>query len=363
MKRLRKVYSSEKTNRHKGVRAYSLLCFIVIIFHAVFHSSFAQTGENTVKIGLLIRDKGDLQSIRAAKLAIEAANARGGYKDRDFELVIRSCDGPWGVGSKQAVAIIHEDGVPLLVGALDGRNAHLAEQVAAKSHIVMISTLSSDPTLSRAYVPWYFRLVPDDYQQAIALSEQIYHKDDAKHVALIAFDNYDGKMSAEAFEKFALQSGFPAPVSFIGLNEQDLLEQINKAKWDAVVLAGTSGKLAEISGKLKSGHIYGFLNIFNFQNQYKKTPGVRFVTPSDFNANGFETFLQKSKDEYGISPIIPAAYIYDGVSLACEAIKKFGPDSEQLRKGFSAMQYNGITGNIRFGKLGDRDFKLVIDPQ
>ena len=72
--------------------------------------------------------------------------------------------------------MIYEDHVSLIVTALDGRNAHLAEQVTAKSHVVMLSTQSSDPTLSRAYVPWYFRMVPDDLQQSEIFVKEIYVK-------------------------------------------------------------------------------------------------------------------------------------------------------------------------------------------
>jgi ABC-type branched-subunit amino acid transport system substrate-binding protein len=50
------------------------------------------------------------------------------------------------------------------------------------------------------------------------------------------------------------------------------------------------------------------------------------------------------------------AYVYDGVIMATEAIKAFGPDSEAIRSGFKNLEYNGISGKIAFGKLGNRTF-------
>lgn len=361
MKIFKKLYKSGTQKEKRKNSLWGFLFFFFMMLPLLIHSSFAQTREGTIKIGFLIRDKGDLHSIRIATLAIDDANRKGGHHGRKFELVVRSCDGPWGVGSKQAVAMVHDDGVSLIVGALDGRNAHLAEQVAAKSHVVLLSTLSSDPTLSRAYVPWYFRLVPDDKQQAQALIEQIYLKDHARNVALVAFDNYDGKMSVETFEKLAINSGFVAPIKFVNLKENELLEKLHSKNWDAVILAGSAANISDISKSIRFGKIYGFLNIFNFPEDYIHIPDIRFVVPVGFNISGFKSLIQRSNDEYGMIPSISAAYIYDGITLACEAVKEFGTNPEALRANFSKMRKKGITGNIKFGKLGDRSIDLLFE--
>ena len=125
-------------------RSNLYLLAIVLLLSISFLKPIASFSQSTIKIGFLIRDKSDLAVRQAAQEAIEEANSNGGHKGQPFELVTRSCDGPWGMTSKQAVALIYEDQVSILVTALDGRNAHLAEQVAAKSHVVILSTLSSD---------------------------------------------------------------------------------------------------------------------------------------------------------------------------------------------------------------------------
>lgn len=290
----------------------------------------SQTKEESIKIGFLIRDKNDLDIQRTAELAIQEANAKGGYKGQKFELVIRSCDGPWGITSKQTVALIFEDKVPIVVTALDGRNAHLAEQVTAKSHVVMLSTLSSDPTLSRAYVPWYFRMVPDDKQQANVLVQDIYKKGKAQMVAVIAFDNYDGKTSAEAFTAKARELRYPKPEVFTELNEDEVIEKINGATWDAILLAGTPKDATKFANLSKSQNTFAFLNFFNFLN-------------SDEDFSSINTSFSPSMD-----------YVYDGISLAIESIKKYGADSEEIRQGFRDLQYHGITGKIEFDMLGNR---------
>jgi branched-chain amino acid transport system substrate-binding protein len=330
------------------------LAIAAVLFLFVSVSAYAQS---SIKIGLLIRDKNDLSIRQAAELAIHDANARGGHEGQMFELVIRSCDGPWGVGSKQAVALIHEDGVPIVVGALDGRNAHLAEQVTAKSHVVMLSTLSSDPTLSRAYVPWYFRIIPDDKQQAEVLAELIYLKNKARKVAVIALDNYDGKLSAEAFVATVKDNAYPNPEVFHVLNEKDLLEKIGKTPWDAVVLAGTPKQSDIIFKVMKSPNIYGFLNMFNFISEYQpeSMKEIQVVNQAIMESAAWHKFENSFIQKYQTNPSPAMVYVYDGILVACEAVRKFGANTDAIKKGFKDLKYEGITGRIEFGKLGNRE--------
>ena len=327
--------------------------------------SFSQSSKETIKIGFLIRDKNDLAIQQAAKLAVEHANAKGGYKGLPFELVIKSCDGPWGIGSKQTVDLIYEDQVPILVTALDGRNAHLAEQVTAKSHVVMLSTLSSDPTLSRAYVPWYFRMVPDDKQQSEALVKEIYMKSKSQKVGIIALDNYDGQKSAEALVARIRKEGLPAPVVFNGLDPQELSDKINKT-WDAVVLSGNSTHTSDIIEQIKSINsemkIYAFINVYNFMGdvQAELIENIRFVNSFKFDDPKWLSFQKLYQSKYGKYPSPSLAYVYDGIMLSVEAILKLEPDTETIWAGFKSLQYHGITGKVDFDKFGNREAVLNL---
>ncbi len=153
-------------------RSLSLVCFLIVFVskpaitgaQALGHSD--QQGRK-VKIGLLIPGPEALAAKHGAELAIREANEAGG--NQTYQLVVRSTDGPWGAGSKESVSMVFEDEVVAIMGSLDGRNAHLAEQVATKTRIVFLSSWATDMTLSKAFVPWYFRCLPNDHQQAVSL--------------------------------------------------------------------------------------------------------------------------------------------------------------------------------------------------
>ncbi|MCK5701375.1 MAG: ABC transporter substrate-binding protein, partial [Cyclobacteriaceae bacterium] len=265
--------------------------------------------------------------------------------------------------SKQAVSLVYDEEVSLIVAALDGRNAHLAEQVAAKSHVVMLSTQSSDPTLSRAYVPWYFRIVPDDRQQAEVLVEEIYYKEKYTKVALVSLDNYDGKMSVESMVKKSEEKGLLKPEVFIGLEEHELLDKSTKNPWDAIVLSGMSKNISEIISKIKSASrntkIYAFLNVFNSMENFKPphVENIWYVSSFEMHDPKWRSFKKAYQSKYGYNPSPSLAFVYDGIMLSIEAIRKFGPDPEEIKISFKSTEFEGITGGIDFDKLGNREME------
>ncbi len=347
----------------KGLR-FCLFLATVTLLGFFNYNSLAQSTQVDIKIGLLVRDKNDISIINTAKLAIEAANAQGGYKGRLFKLEYRSCDGPWGVGSKQAVDLMQDENALLVVAALDGRNAHLAEQVAAKSHVVLLDALASDPTLSRAYVPWYYRMVPDDMQQAETLMEEIYLRKKASRVAMVALDNYDGKVAATTFSDLVKSRGLPAPQLFNGTDDKELSEKIAKGPWDAIIFAGTSANellLNDLIASAGNTPIFAFQNLYNFIHvTYPELGRVRYPVISGFKQASWTDFEKRYKEKYNAIPSPSMAYVYDATMLAIEAVRRLGPDSQAIKAGFNSLKYHGITGPVLFDKLGNREMELVI---
>ena len=156
---------------------------------------------DTIKIGLLIPDNKSLAARQGAELAIRKANQKAGSNGNHFSLVVKSLEGPWGTGSKQAVSLIFDDKVCAIMGSCDGRNAHLVEQACTKARVVFLSAWSGDPTLSKAFVPWFFNCVPNDLQQSDSFIEEIYKKRKLKRIAIIIDNSYDSELCRREFYK------------------------------------------------------------------------------------------------------------------------------------------------------------------
>jgi branched-chain amino acid transport system substrate-binding protein len=189
----------------KLLKLFSITCLILVLQVLFVLNGFARQAvkepEKTVKIGFLIPDDKSLDARRGAEMAIQKANKDGGFKGRSFQMVVRSMEGPWGTGSKEAVSQIFEEEVWAIIGSVDGRNAHLVEQVSAKTRIVFLSAWATDPTLSQAFVPLFFNCVPNDNQQADALIEELYNKRKIKIAALISGTDYDSKTASDNYIK------------------------------------------------------------------------------------------------------------------------------------------------------------------
>jgi ABC-type branched-subunit amino acid transport system substrate-binding protein len=66
--------------------------------------------------------------LQGAQLAIEHANARGGYRGSKvpYELVVRNDNGLWGASGNEIVDLAYKENVWAILGTIDGANSHIA---------------------------------------------------------------------------------------------------------------------------------------------------------------------------------------------------------------------------------------------
>lgn len=329
---------------------------------------------NPVKIGLLISDKNAVAAKHGAELAILQANKKGGLNGLSFELVVRSMEGPWGSGAKEAVKMIFDDKVCAIMGSTDGRNAHVVEQVTTKSRTVFLSVWSGDPTLSQAFVPWFFSCVPNNNQQASALVDEIYSKQSLYPVGLISDLEYDSQSALNSFLNKAKVSGKPDPVKFsvnnTDRNFTDLLNQLVKADLKAVVLFVKPATAAKIIQQLQSKKmnfpVFSTLSVLNenevLNSEMKTWENKIQVTSSMWLKSKQASFTDEFQLKYGHLPGAVATFAYDGMNLLIEAIKKAGVERENIQKSITEIQFEGVTGLIQFDKKGNRSGSMVVTP-
>jgi len=326
-----------------------------------------------IKIGLLVQDSSCISAVQGAELAILEANEEEGPDDRKFGLVVRSMEGPWGTGSKQAVNLIFEDKVWALLGLHDGRNAHLVEQAATKSQVVFLSAWSADPTLSQAFVPWFFNCVPNDNQQAESLVNEIYEKRKSRNIVVVYGSDYDSEKSFGSFMNFVKMSGKPDALQF---NIEDhiqktgiLADKISESDADCIVLfcqpAASLKLIRQIEKKNPMLQVFGSLAMLN-ENALSGQELKLFDNILSVPAGGWpEAENRKFKHEfekiYGYVPGMVASYSYDGMSVLIEAIRKAGePDRELIQGSLKNIQHSGVTGLIKFDDKGNRQGKFEI---
>ncbi len=326
--------------------------------------------DESVNIGLLVPDRSFTEVIQAAELAIGQANLRPGMNSKHFELVVRTTVGPWGAGSKESVNLVYEDKVMAILGSLDGRNAHLAEQVATKSHITYLETRATDPTLSQAFVPWFFRCIPNDDQQSEAILELIQEKGGGR-MAVLSTGEYDPRMAAKSLTRISARRGYASPKIFMidpDLSHiEPLIVQITNMNIRHLVVTVHSMATLEIIGRLKRSNpemlVYG-THSFTAGMDHKNSDcnsyeGMMMISDGNqFTATGTE-FRNAFRNKYGYLPGVSASCAYDGMNLILVSILNTGTDREAIKDYLSEIQFkDGATGSISFDEFGNRTGKF-----
>jgi branched-chain amino acid transport system substrate-binding protein len=312
----------------------------------------------------LIPDQEAQAARHGAALAIEQANRTGGWQ---FELVTRSTEGLWGSGSKESVNLVFEDEVVAILGSLDGRNAHPAEQVATKTRIAFLSAWATDMTLSQAFVPWYFRCIPNDGQQAAALLQEIVENRRFTRVATLATESYDARHASRTFARVAVSRGLDPPRQFVYPSPDQslpgILASMERDGTEAIVLFGDPEFATEVMTLLKqkgmNQMIFGTLAVTDGQKaggtDWSKWEGSMLVSSGHwFTAEG-KAFQDAFRKTYGYLPGAAAAYAYDGTRVILEAVRQAGADRDSIIGALAGTNHrSGTTGPIQFDAQGNR---------
>jgi branched-chain amino acid transport system substrate-binding protein len=347
-------------------RVWLFPALFLLIFPGIALSQKVRVKGDSIKIGLLISDKHSLAAERGAWLAIAMANRNNNVKSQPFKLIVRSMEGPWGTGSTQAVNLVFDEKVVALLGSHDGRNAHLVEQVAAKSRVVFVSAWSADPTLAQAFVPWFFNCVPDDAKQAEAITDEIYRKKKFSNPVIISDENYESKSSLKNLLRKINDAGYQSPLLISwnenGQNIENLKSQIHNTRPDCIILflkQGLTPKAMADLGINKPGMpVYCTLVQLEEDNltvqDMSNLDGGRFVCSADLYSPSGKKFASEFRKLYGCDPGAVAAYSYDAMNLLIRAIQTGGTEREGMQKALRETKYEGVTGLIQFDERGSR---------
>jgi branched-chain amino acid transport system substrate-binding protein len=326
---------------------------------------------NPIRIGLLVSKRPDgndanLSAWHGAELSIKDFNERGGYKGRPVRLVVRSCDGPWGTGSKQAVSLIFNDSVIAILASTDGRNAHLIEQVITKTRVATVSAWATEVTLTQAFVPWFYRCVPNDLQQAMVMADSIYRNGEEVNLTVLYYSDYDSRNAMQTFNKFIEEKGYKLPVQIEynpdSITADEVISMIRRNETGIVLIFGSSSMPGSLTGdiieKLKDVLIYsntwGLYDPALLMRIRMGHNHVNFVAPDISTGKSVSKFQEDFMKDYGYPPDAPAAYAYDGMSIILQSLLKSGPDRQKIRDCLAPIQYTqGVSGPVRFDENGN----------
>jgi branched-chain amino acid transport system substrate-binding protein len=353
---------------------FSLFLLIPSIIAGSESSFSSGEKDDTIKIGLLISSNSSAAALHGAEMAVSETNKSGGINGHPLLLKVRSMEGLWGTGSKQAVDLIFKEEVWAILGSHDGRNAHLAEQATAKTRVVFMSAWAGDPTLSQAFVPWYFSCVPNSNQQAEILLQEIYKKKKYYNLSIVSDSSYDSETGMKSLVNKITAEKRPKTLYLRNesLNNSltKLTGNIKSNTTDCIIVFASHSSTVNLIRKLREENINipvicSLTSIDEREltgTDLENSEGVMFISSGHWFTSKGLTFRKEFQKLYGYLPGPAAAYSYDGMSMLIEAIRKAEPDRENIQKQIISLQYNGVTGTISFDEKGNRKgpFHLMI---
>jgi branched-chain amino acid transport system substrate-binding protein len=297
--------------------------------------------------------------LQGAMLAVEEANAAGGYQGLPFEIVPRDDVGPWGSSSNKLVELADEE-VWAVLGSIDGQSTHIALRVALKFEIPMVTTGSTDPTLTETRIPWLLRVNADDRQNCYALASHIFQERGFRRVAMFRANSRYGRVGVGEFKDAARRLQKPLLLELrYGTGDRDFtaqLERIRDGGAEAVVLWGDSEDMARIVRQMRemgmTQPVYGpdrmltpeFLAAVGDAGE--GIVAVDLWNP-DRDDPALQDFEVRYRERFGEDAETMAAHAYDGMTVLIDAVREAGLNRARIRDALTSLdEVRGVTGHI-----------------
>jgi ABC-type branched-subunit amino acid transport system substrate-binding protein len=303
-----------------------------------------------------------IQMLRGTRLAVEEANARGGYTRRGipFELAITNDNGLWGASGNEIVKMAYGDGVWAILGTIDGANSHIAIRVALKAEIMMINTGDTDPTFIETNIPWVARVIGDDRQQGYLIADYLFRKMGYERIGIIRSSNRYGRFGVREIRDNSRRLGHPVALEMayeVGSDDFSLhLERLKKADVQAIVHWGDAREGALVLNQMRAMGMEQpfFASDRSVSDEFVEiagdnAEGVICGYPWDPTRNDerLETFRGSFRKRFGVEPDTYAAHAYDGMNMLIWAVQAAGLNRAKIRDVLAYMPpWPGVTGEI-----------------
>lgn len=317
--------------------------------------------------------------LHGAQLAVDEANARGGYGGKPFRLMVHSdynnwqakaAYGPtrptdpaiWGSAGDEAVKMIYDEKDWAIFGSISSESTHIVVRIALKSEIPIVNSASTDPTIPETYVPWYFTDLQDDRVQAYTLARHVITDLGLKRVALLRLNNRYGRMASPKFRNAAIRLGHPVVIEQKFLpGDTDFtraLHIIRDSRVDGIVLWADETETANILKQMRAMGMkqpvfgsYRTLGPDMLAQAGAAAEGFQAVFPYDPTSNNprWVDFNRRFEARFHEPPEQFASLAYDAMNALLDSICKAGLNRARIHDALADLEeYDGVTGHMVF---------------
>jgi branched-chain amino acid transport system substrate-binding protein len=317
--------------------------------------------------------------LNGAQMAIDEANADGGYCGKPYRIVthndydnwqqssfasagVGKDSAIWGSASDDAVRMIYDDKVWAMFGSISSESTHIALRLTLKAETPLVNSASTDPTIPETIIPWYFTDIQDDREQGYTLARHIYTELGFKRVALLRVNDRYGRFGVPKFRDASRRLGHPVVIEQkFRPDDTDFrrqLQVIEDSRVDAIVLWTDIAPAAMILRQMQElgmkQRVFGSHRTIGDELIKLAGPaaeGFEAVYPYDptrsdprwleFNAR-YEARFHEEPDHF-------ASLAYDQMQILLNAISHAGLNRGRIRDALTGLEsYKGVTGDMVF---------------
>ncbi len=320
-----------------------------------------------------------LRMLHGAQLAVEEANAHGGYGGKPFKLMLHNDynnwqskavygdvrptePAIWGSASDEAVKMIYDEKVWAIFGSISSESTHIALRVALRAELPVVSSANTDPTVPETTIPWYFGAMQDDRQQYLTLARRIYTDLGLKRVAVLRASSRYGRFGLGKFLDASRRLGHPVVMEQVFQpGETDYAKQlrvIRSSRADAVVLVGDELEAATILKQMRAAgmkqRVFGAHRTLGntlLKEAGDAAEGFEAVYPYDPTRNDpkWIDFNKRFEARFNEKPEQFASMAYDTMNALLDSICKAGLNRARIHDALANIEeYDGVTGRMVF---------------
>jgi ABC-type branched-subunit amino acid transport system substrate-binding protein len=300
--------------------------------------------------------------LHGAQLAIDEANAAGGYCGKPFQLMLHNDSAIWGASSNEVVKMVYDEKVWAIFGSISSDTTHIALRVTLKAETPIVNSASTDPTIPETVIPWYLTDLQDDRVQGYTLARHIYTELGLKRVAILRGNDRYGRFGVLKFRDASRRLGHPVVIEQkFQPGDTDFRRQlsvIQDSRADAIVLWTDIGPAAAILEQMRE------LGMKQRVFGSHRTIGEELVRLAGPAAEGFEAvfpydptrrdqkwldFNRRFAARYQEAPDHFAALAYDAMQVLLQSICRAGLNRGRIRDALTGVEtYKGVTGDMVF---------------
>jgi branched-chain amino acid transport system substrate-binding protein len=346
---------------------------VVFFFAALLMAPGGGMAEDVIKIGLVtpLSAPGDYEAgqinVKAAELAVEELNARGGVLGKKVALVKADDEGKPAVGIIAVKRVIAKEQVSAIIGVWHSSVAVAQAKVCTKMGVPMLLHYSWTDALTTDHSDYIFRVGPYNSQIANLLLPFVLQKG-YKTVANIYETTSFGTGFADAFEKGAAAKGIKVNKVAFPAEATDLKPQLTKLKamtpypellivsavYQAMYLIPKQAYEIGLAPKcqIMAGWDYPGGSPEWWEVMGQKGVGIMYPTFESAKlklSKVGEHFKTSFSKKYNFVPPIYAYFLYDEVMLLADAIERIkSSDPKKIAEALKTTKFDGTTGVITF---------------